>query len=433
MPETSTRLLANLAAGGDAASWAALVERHLEGMRRAAAAAAGSGFADDAVQEALLQVRARAGRFRPPPQDDGEHAAGAWLRTIAANAALMLARATRRRRHYEHHEAAMADPRETSPVAALVTGEELSALRRVLGEMPERERRPIVLRYFAGMVEKERLGEALGCSPSAAGVRLHRAMERLRGHLARIGVVSALALLTRLLEAAEANGSMLGAADPDLVQKYRDFPAAPTPPALPASTVIPRPENLFMHVALISAATLILAGAIGIGLVGTEPAVDPTPAPSVEPAPPVGEPAEVRAEDLQVGDRVRARGRLLHFDGTLKEKDYVDQDFVILCTKIGTDQIYLVTPAATTTEQRRTLFKPMSRKDVECIGTWLGKSDGAGHGTGGAPGMMVLRAESWKVMGEADEDTRLHLWRLPPALKGASSPGKEAPGKPANQ
>ena len=46
MSESTTRLLARLAASAEDSTWAVLVERHLGDMRRSAASAAGSGFAD---------------------------------------------------------------------------------------------------------------------------------------------------------------------------------------------------------------------------------------------------------------------------------------------------------------------------------------------------------------------------------------------------
>lgn len=287
MAETTSCLLARLAVTTEPSAWAALVERHLEGMRRSAAAAAGSSFADDAVQEALLQVRERARLFHPPTADDGEQAAGAWLRTIAANCALKLARSARRRLYHEQQEPVMATPKPDAG-ATLASREEEALLRYALAELPERERRPIVLRYFVGVVEKERLGTALGCSPDAAGMRLHRAMERLRARLARLGVVAALAVLVQRLEAAEASGAALGTADPHLVQTCRELLTSPATSTLPAQSVIPRPEDLLMRFALIAASLLIIAGLIGFGLGGQESDPAPGPAPVVQPAvPPV--------------------------------------------------------------------------------------------------------------------------------------------------
>ena len=204
MHHTSTSLLHLLATseGGEDSAWAELIARHQREMRRAAQAAAGVEITEDAVQEAFLQVRRHAGRFRAPELDDGERAARAWLCTISANCGLMLARSNRRRAFHEAApRPAVATVHAQSPLDAMTRNEERQALIDAMASLSESERRPIVLRYYVGITHKEQLGAALGCSADAAGMRLHRALVRLRKRLLSLGALISLEEVGQRVEA----------------------------------------------------------------------------------------------------------------------------------------------------------------------------------------------------------------------------------------
>lgn len=281
MQPTSAVLLSRLAAGPDRSAGDELLRRHVDGMRRAAASAAGSRHADDAVQEACALVFAKAGLFRQPAGDDGEQAAGTWMRTIAANCALHLARADGRRRRHERGDPTMpAGP--PSADAIVEAQEELAALREALADMPEKQRRPIVLRYFAGVESKAQLGAALGCSGSAAGVRLHRALERLRTRLVRVGGVLSLAVLLQRLEVLSAAAEPLdqaAAGSAALLRRCQDLAGSPRPSRLPHRQIIPHTENPTMRLSLATAALLLL-GLLGWRIQASEPVSPSVPAPA---------------------------------------------------------------------------------------------------------------------------------------------------------
>lgn len=193
---SSPELLARLAATRSPEAWAMLVARHGAELHRAARAVAGPHLADDAVQEALIAVarHAHCFRLRDP---DADAAVGRWLGRIAANCAANLVRGARRRQRHE-----MFVP---TPVELCDTDEDprLAPLRCCLAELPEAQRRLILLRHVHELGDAE-LAQVLACTPGAARVRLHRAMEALRQRLARIGCAVALALLTDLLHRATA-------------------------------------------------------------------------------------------------------------------------------------------------------------------------------------------------------------------------------------
>src|SRR5580658_8460829 len=140
MVRSSTVLLRSLADGQEGEAWGELIERHGAGMRSAAEAAAGPELADDALQEAALQIRAHAGQFRPRDGDDGERAASGWMRTVAAHCALMLSRTARRRKHHEGRPGAPGPPSATPPPELVIASEERQLLRAALAELPERHR-----------------------------------------------------------------------------------------------------------------------------------------------------------------------------------------------------------------------------------------------------------------------------------------------------
>jgi RNA polymerase sigma-70 factor (ECF subfamily) len=100
----------------------------------------------------------------------------AWLFGIARNAALDELRRRKRRAVLE------ADPED---VHAAGTDEQVEgALRRevvraALGRLAPRERELVALK-FAGGLSNEEIGRVLGISPSNAGTRLHRTLEKLR-------------------------------------------------------------------------------------------------------------------------------------------------------------------------------------------------------------------------------------------------------------
>lgn len=172
MRENDDSRLVTAALGGDHAAFAALIERHQERVRALARAMLGDREeAEDVTQEALLRAYLGLAELRDPARF------GAWLSGIAANVARM--RLRERRRAGPAHAADGEEP-------------ELEEVQAALASLPASTRELVLMRYVDGLSSAE-IGAALGRSPGAVRVRLHRARAQLRQHLTRreMGMVEA--------------------------------------------------------------------------------------------------------------------------------------------------------------------------------------------------------------------------------------------------
>jgi RNA polymerase sigma-70 factor (ECF subfamily) len=188
--ETSDEALAAQAAAGDEPAFEDLVIRYQARVFRLARRLTGDdGDAQDALQEAFLQVHRGLPSFR------GEARFSTWLYRIATNAALMQRRA-RRRRPAESLEAYL--PRFDAKGEHAATPAELHAPCRVeelldrqilaekaragLERLPDLYREAFVLRDLEELPTSE-VAEVLGLEPAAVRQRVHRARLMLRGYL----------------------------------------------------------------------------------------------------------------------------------------------------------------------------------------------------------------------------------------------------------
>jgi RNA polymerase sigma factor (sigma-70 family) len=127
----------------------------------------GSHEAEDAVQEAIFKAWRARGRVRPDAD------LRPWFLKIVANEC----RQRVRRRWWsvvkrdEMPEIAVANPADA--------WEDASDLREALRRLPHQQRLVLALRYYLDLPFEE-VGAALGISPGAAKVRVHRALSKLR-------------------------------------------------------------------------------------------------------------------------------------------------------------------------------------------------------------------------------------------------------------
>lgn len=146
--------------------------------------------ARDVVQEAFLSA------FRSLPGFAGGSKLSTWLHRIVVNAALMRLR-TRRRRPEEsldtllpaflvdgHHAESFSGWSEPAD-RALERTEIRELVRGQIERLPETYRTVLVLRDIEGM-ETEDVAAALGLTPNAVKMRLHRGRQALRTLLAPI-------------------------------------------------------------------------------------------------------------------------------------------------------------------------------------------------------------------------------------------------------
>ena len=177
--EPDTTLLARRAGVGDPAALNQLLAELQPLVVRTARLIVGSGSwaAEDAAQEALLDISRGIGRLRDP------EAVRAWALRVATRRALRVARRERLLRFRD------ALTREQLQQPAPGEGRE-AALKQAFDTLPPRLRATAVLRLQAGLSEDE-TAHALGCSVGAVKSNLHDARNRLTNLLREAGYAPA--------------------------------------------------------------------------------------------------------------------------------------------------------------------------------------------------------------------------------------------------
>jgi RNA polymerase sigma-70 factor (sigma-E family) len=127
------------------------------------------GEAEDLVQECLLKVARRWPRVRRMEQPQ------AYARRILVNLALDGARRRVRRRR----ELEPGTPPILSAIDPLQALETRTELLQALGQLHERQRAVLVLRYFNDLTEAQ-VADVLGCSPGTVKSSASRGLARLR-------------------------------------------------------------------------------------------------------------------------------------------------------------------------------------------------------------------------------------------------------------
>ncbi|TMK75207.1 MAG: sigma-70 family RNA polymerase sigma factor [Actinobacteria bacterium] len=142
-----------------------------------------AALAEDAVQEAFLQVWRGAGGYRAD-----RARASTWLLTFVHRRAVDLVRREERRRA----EPADSLPEPSGPGAdeAAAASSRREIVQQALQRLPAEQREPIELAYYGGLTQSElaeRLGQPLGTIKS----RMFTGLQRLRGLLVEAGFDSA--------------------------------------------------------------------------------------------------------------------------------------------------------------------------------------------------------------------------------------------------
>jgi RNA polymerase sigma factor (sigma-70 family) len=184
MQAVSDEQLIQWVADGDASCLGTLFERHHRGIYQYCLQLTRSpAISEDLVQDVFLKLLQKAGSYR------GEGSCKAWIFNIARNVTFdYLRRADRRVTSDEDEEGAvhLVDHRSTEQVAA---GEQnLRLVARALAEIPAAAREVIWLGRFV-FEDYDELARALGCTASAARVRMHRAMQQLNSTFTRMNGV----------------------------------------------------------------------------------------------------------------------------------------------------------------------------------------------------------------------------------------------------
>jgi RNA polymerase sigma-70 factor (ECF subfamily) len=175
--------LISRAAGGDAAAFQALVERHRSMVYRVAYQFGGNHHdAEDITQEVFIKVYRSLDRFRQDSQ------LTSWLYRIVMNACI-----DHRRRHAPAGSAPFGEeaelrllntPEETpDPETRAYAGELGQVLEAEINRLPKGQRIVFVMRHHQGLKLGE-IASALGLAEGTVKRQLHAAVHRLRGTLA---------------------------------------------------------------------------------------------------------------------------------------------------------------------------------------------------------------------------------------------------------
>jgi len=190
---TDAELLRRYAETGSQEAFAELVHRHLTFVYAAALRQVdgSSHRAEDVTQAVFTALARKAGSLTHRAELIG------WLYTSTHFAAAKLKRTEQRRQTHEQEAHAMQELLSSNGAGA-----EWERLRPVLDDamhaLPERDREAILLRFFQGCPFAE-VGRRLDLSEDAARMRVDRALDKLRGLLARRHITSSTAALGLLL------------------------------------------------------------------------------------------------------------------------------------------------------------------------------------------------------------------------------------------
>lgn len=133
--------------------------------------------ARDVVQEAFLRAFRGIGRL------ERNEAFGRWLLSIAENRCASFLRKRMNQGPREPLEEGEEAPGAGASPEALLSGrEDHSRILRIVRELPEHLRTPLLLRYLDGLTCRQ-IAERTGATPGSVRVTLHRAIGHLRSHL----------------------------------------------------------------------------------------------------------------------------------------------------------------------------------------------------------------------------------------------------------
>ncbi len=188
------QLLHQYAAEGSEPAFGEFVQRHIGWVYHAAQRRAGGRH--DLAEEIAQYVFTAAARNAVSLAR--RRSVNGWLYITLRHAASRALRAEARRLAHETAAHAMNEIETENPAAEWE--QVRPALDEVMDRLPETDRDALLLRYFEGRGLRE-IGAALDVSEDGARKRVDRALEKLRGLLARRGVTSTASALGTLLAA----------------------------------------------------------------------------------------------------------------------------------------------------------------------------------------------------------------------------------------
>lgn len=172
--EISDEELVERGRAGSESALGALVQRHHAAAYRVAfSLVRDDDVAQDVVQDTFLKAFRALGGFR------GDASFRTWLLTVAANEARGALRRKVRRRETALDDAGPVRSDEASPADIAIRSQEAERARRMMVQLPEKQRLSVSLRIDEGLSFRE-IGEVIGSSEGAARVNYFHGIRRLR-------------------------------------------------------------------------------------------------------------------------------------------------------------------------------------------------------------------------------------------------------------
>ena len=178
--ECTDEQLALQVADGDMNAFAVIYDRYADLVNALAYSLLGADQADEAVQEIFLRLW---GRGRQYQQDRGAYRS--WLISLARNHLLdLLRRRTLQQRlqSLESVETVLSKQASDDVYGETWERQRASALRLALGEIPDDQRRVLILAYFGGL-SQSRIAALLNTPLGTVKKRVRLGMQKLRASL----------------------------------------------------------------------------------------------------------------------------------------------------------------------------------------------------------------------------------------------------------
>lgn len=173
-PDPSDLELVQRGRSGDDSALGALAKRHhAAAYRLALSFVREDDLAQDVVQDAFLKAFRALGGFR------ADASFRTWLLTITANEARGALRRRGRRRETALEDAGEVPSEAGGPAHDAIVRQDANRARKMLEQLPEKQRLSVTLRIEEGLSFKE-IGEVIGSSEGAARVNYFHGIRRLR-------------------------------------------------------------------------------------------------------------------------------------------------------------------------------------------------------------------------------------------------------------
>ena len=246
-------LLSRYAAEQSEAAFAELTRRHVDLVHSAALRLMNGDLhaAQDVTQQVFTEVARQAKRLARHPALVG------WLYTTTRLMALRMNR-TEQRRQAREQEANMLNQLLHDDSPPVDWNRFRPVIEDAMHELDDQDRHAVLLRYFQNKTLNE-VGAALNLTENAARMRVDRALDKLRGKLARHGITTTAAALAAVVAANAVQAAPAGLA-------ATISAAAVAGSAVQASTLIVATKAIVMTTLQKTIVAAALAAAVGTGV-----------------------------------------------------------------------------------------------------------------------------------------------------------------------